>query len=112
MEAKRKEEMIRRCAAKGKVRWSSHASREALAEQLMESAVVQALTRGEVIEDYPQLTRPLPDCLVLGWLADASPVHAVIGVDEPKDQILVITVYRPLKERWSDDYRTRKPGTN
>ena len=111
MTPKRKEEMIRRCALGGRVRWSSHSIGKLVLDRLSAQAVAQALTTCELIEDYPILTRHLPDCLVLGWLADALPVHAVAGLDESKDEILVITVYRPKKEEWSDDFKTRRRKT-
>ena len=62
----------------------------------------------EVIEDYPATHRPLPDCLILAWLADGRPLHAVIAIDDHKDRIFVVTVYVPDRERWHDDWRTWK----
>jgi hypothetical protein len=52
--------------------------------------------------------RRLPDCLVLGYLETGDPVHAVIALDEMKERMLIVTVYRPDLERWENDWRTRK----
>ncbi|MCD6288905.1 MAG: DUF4258 domain-containing protein [Anaerolineae bacterium] len=91
-----------------KVLWSRHAITKLVVEGLSRQGVEQALISCEVIETYPAHTRPLPDCLVLGWLAEGQPIHAVIAIDETNDRIFVITVYRPDPRRWEDDYRTRK----
>lgn len=104
----RKQEIIRQCAEAGQVKWSTHATGEAAAEELDQDQILQALAGGEIIEDYPEHHRQLPDCLVLGWLPDGSPVHACVGVDEPNGRILIITIYRPTEEKWEHDWRTRK----
>jgi hypothetical protein len=104
-----KEEMIRRCAMTGRDDWKPHAVEEAADEALTRSEVLRALANCEIIEDYPKKTRYLPDCLVLGWLADGRPLHAVVGRDELNDRILMITVYIPDPRRWENDWRTRKP---
>ena len=54
------------------------------------------------------LHRPLPDCLVLGWLTSAEPLHAVVAIVLERDRIFMVTVYRPSEEEWEDDWRTRK----
>ena len=62
----------------------------------------------EIIENYPTRRRPLPDCLVLGWLTPSKPVHAVVAVDTDQDRLLILTVYLPNDKEWENDYRTRK----
>lgn len=62
----------------------------------------------DLIEDYPVLHRPLPDCLVLAWLMPGEPVHAVVAIDLERDRIFMVTVYKPSEEEWEDDWRTRK----
>jgi hypothetical protein len=91
-----------------KVLWSRHALAKLIVENLSRQEVEGALASCEVIEEYPAQQRPLPDCLVLGWLASRQPIHAVVAIDEANDRIFVITVYRPDPRRWADDYRTRK----
>jgi hypothetical protein len=88
--------------------WSRHAITRLVTDDLDRWDIEQALEHCELVEDYAALHRPLPDCLVLGWLTSAEPVHAVIGVDADKERILIITVYQPSKEEWEDDWRTRK----
>jgi hypothetical protein len=91
-----------------KVLWSRHAITELVNDNLTRSQVEKLLETCEIIEDYPHLHRPLPDCLVLGKLDNTQPLHGVIAIDEINDRIFVVTVYRPLTERWKNDWRTRK----
>ena len=90
------------------VLWSRHAITELAMGDLGRQSVEQALQNCELVADYAALHRPLPDCLVVSWLTSGDAIHAVIGIDIEKNRILVITVYRPSKEEWRDDWRTRK----
>jgi hypothetical protein len=91
-----------------KVYWSRHAIAEMINDGLNRADVEAALENCEVIEDYPRGHRPLPDCLVLGTLTDARPIHAVVAIDETNDRIFMVTVYLPSTEKWHNDWRTRK----
>jgi len=91
-----------------KVLWSRHAVAELVADSLTRYQVERALQGCEIVEDYCAQHRPLPDCLVLGWLTPGEPVHAVVATHVKRDRIFVVTVYRPSEEEWEDDWRTRK----
>ncbi|OQY30206.1 MAG: hypothetical protein B6244_01190 [Candidatus Cloacimonetes bacterium 4572_55] len=88
--------------------WSRHGITELLNDDLNRIEVEKAFTTCEIIEDCPTQHRPLPDCLVLSLLKNSKPIHAVVAIDENSDRIFVVTVYRPSKERWENDWRTRK----
>jgi len=94
--------------AGAKILWSRHGIAELVREGWNRALVEAGLQDSKVIEDYPTLHRQLPDCLVLGWLATGEPFHAVIAIDEVKDRLFVVTVYKPSPEEWEDDWRTRK----
>ena len=115
MTTEEKEAFIRKKAVedafdptKGKVLWSSHATRKLQSENLQRKEVESALSTCEVIEDYPWLTRRLPDCLVFAFTPNGNPLHAVVAVDEPQDRIFIVTVYRPSKKRGENDWETRR----
>jgi hypothetical protein len=91
-----------------KVAWSFHAVNKLRLERLLRQEVERALVTAEIIEEYPQLTRRLKDCLILGFTSDKQPIHAVVGIDEANDRIFMITIYRPDTERWENDWKTRK----
>jgi hypothetical protein len=92
---------------RGLVRVSSHALREAEADGLMLHEIEAATAAAHCIEDYPTDPRGA-SCLVLGHLASGVAIHAVWGFDEPSQQAILITVYRPDPHRWRDDNRTRR----
>ena len=115
MDSKLKQDFIKRVAEENrsdpegaKILWSRHAVAELAVEGWKRRQVEGALLNSDVIEDYPHLHRPLPDCLVLGWVTSTRPVHVVVAIDEELDRILVVTVYQPLEEEWKDDWKTRK----
>ena len=115
MDSKEKQAFIQRVAQQNrstldrdKILWSRHGVTELIVEGWQRSQVEDALIKCTVIEDYPALHRPLPDCLVLGYLASHEPVHVVVGIDEDSDRLFVITVYKPSFEEWQDDWKTRK----
>ena len=90
------------------VLWSRHATHEMVADNLRRKQVEEALRTCEIIEDYPVLHRPLPDCLVLGWLPTGEPIHMVVAVDVDRDRVFIVTVYRPNLKEWENDWRTRR----
>ena len=115
MDAKAKESFIREKASQNehdaggtKILWSRHAVTELVADELDRRQVERALQACKVIEDYPTLHRPLPDCLALSWLAPNNPIHAVVAVDIERDRLLIVTVYVPNHKEWENDWRTRK----
>ncbi|MFQ5813684.1 MAG: DUF4258 domain-containing protein [Anaerolineae bacterium] len=77
MDTEAKQDFIRRKARenqadpeRAKILWSRHDIIELVNEGWSRELVEEGLQNSEVIEDYPTLHRPLPDCLVLGWLAN------------------------------------------
>jgi hypothetical protein len=87
---------------------SSHALQEAEEDALSLSDIEEATLEGDCIEDYPVDPRG-PSCLVLCRLADGRYLHVLWGFDEPSRQAILITVYLPDPQRWSEDFRTRRP---
>lgn len=91
-----------------KIYWSRYATAELVNDDLSRTDVEGGLEAALVIEDYANVHRPLPDCLIMTTIANGDPIHAVIAIDQDGDRIFVVTVYRPSEERWHDDWRTRK----
>lgn len=99
-----------RAIATGQVHVSEHAYDEAVEDNLAIVAVLEETPNGETIEDYPNDPRS-PSCLVLLTLGEGSIVHAVWAFDGRTDRAILITVYRPDPNRWSDDFKQRRPKT-
>ena len=90
-----------------KILWSFHAVKKLRIEGLRKSQIEDALKNCVLVEDYPIVGRPLPDCLVLGFINE-DPIHVVVALDEDFDRIFIITVYKPSVERWEDGWGKRK----
>jgi hypothetical protein len=92
-----------------RILWSRHAIAEMVADDLGRRQIEHSLQTCQIIEDYPKLQRPLPDCLVLSWLTPSRPLHTVVALDIEQDRLLIVTVYLPNNKEWKNDWRTRKP---
>lgn len=90
-----------------KILWSLHAMRKLRTENLRKTAVEKSLRNAVLVEDYQQHGRPLPDCLVLGFI-NGDPLHVVAAIDRDFDRIFIVTAYRPDPKRWEDDWKKRK----
>jgi hypothetical protein len=102
------QDFIRQKSIERHVNWSRHALSEVAVESFTVGDVEFALQQAKVIEEYPLQHRFLPDCLTLAFIVSGQPIHCVIGINEPQDYILIVTVYQPNAEEWEHDWRTRK----
>ena len=82
-----------------------HAVRRMAERDIREEDVAHVVSRGKVIENYPD-DKPYPSCLLLGWL-NGRPIHVVSATTE--HEIIIITVYEPDPARWQPDFEKRKP---
>jgi len=90
----------------GRIRISDHGDEEAQADSLTLDEILQSVEHGEIIEDYPT-DRPYPSCLIYGGTTGGEPVHSVWAYNEASEWAVLVTVYRPDPERWTD-WRRRK----
>ncbi len=88
------------------VRYTVHAAEHLVGRGIRRREVEAALQHGERIEDYPEDPRGA-SYLMLGW-QNARPLHVVAADDDEGKETVVITLYEPDPEQWSDDFRTRR----
>jgi Domain of unknown function (DUF4258) len=69
-------------------------------------ALLNILTSGECIEDYPD-DYPFPSGLFFGWHG-AKPLHVVAALEETRPRVYIITAYEPDLEHFENDFRTRR----
>jgi len=93
----------------GRFDWRKHVLQRLAQRGIRQGSVVEILSRGERIEDYPD-DAPHPSALFFGW-AEGKPLHAVAALDETNEWAYVITVYEPDLEHFETDYKTRRKGT-
>lgn len=92
-------------AASKNILFTAHALDEMNSENVIITVaeVMQAVTEGEVIEDYPEDRRG-HSCLM--FHQNDRPLHVVCA---PKAHYpAIITAYRPDPQKWENDLKTRK----
>ena len=96
---------IRRKVEQGKYRLSYTHTEKLRQRKIEAQEVEQAISTGEIIEDYPTDPRG-PSCLILGYTEMGRPLHVVCGKVE--EELLIITAYEPSPEEWESDWKTRR----
>ncbi len=64
-----------------------------------------AVENGEIIEQYPE-DYPFPSCLICGKDENDNYIHVCMSDEGTTSRI--ITAYYPDKDKWEEDYKTRK----
>lgn len=91
---------IRKKVAADEFELSKHAVDQSIIRRIRMSEMREAISNGEVIEDYPE-DKYGPSCLIHGKTAGGRAIH--VQCSYPSRQVMkVITVYEPDPERWID----------
>ena len=98
--------VLRQAVADGRIEWRKHVLQRLAERKLRQSAVLDVLQVGDVIEDYPD-DKPFPSGLFFGYVG-GRPLHVVAALDEVAAQAYIITAYEPSAEIFEADYRTRR----
>ena len=96
-------EEIKRLCGEGAVIWTNHAAERMTERDISKEEVLNAISSGESIENYPN-DYPFPSVL-LHW----KDIHVVCGLG--RGVIAVVTAYRPSLDKWEPDMRTRRRRT-
>ena len=89
-----------------KIKFRFHALSRMFERKISEPDVLQVLSGGKVIEDYPT-DQPYPSCLRLGFIK-TRPLHVVTAEATTEATTIIITVYEPDLERWEPGFEKRK----
>lgn len=84
---------------------SIHAQERLRQRGIKQRDIKNSIMTGEIIEQYPD-DFPFPSCLVFGYTFDKRVLHIVISDEGTASRI--ITAYYPSKDKFEDDYKTRK----
>jgi hypothetical protein len=93
-------ESVKTKIREGKFRFSLHAEMEAEADNLDIAQVIQAILRGEILEQYPDTGRG-ESCLIVGF-AGSTPIHTVCGTRA--NNLIIVTVYIPGPPKFIDPW--------
>jgi len=91
--------------ARDEFEFSKHAVDQALLREISVQEIREAVSVGEIIEDYPQ-DKYGPSCLLVGFTQANRPIHVQCSYPQ-RPIVKVITVYEPNPTEWVD-YRVRR----
>ena len=90
-------EQIRAQTVAENIRITQHAQQEMAEEDITLDEVLEAISTGEILENYPQHLRG-PCCLLHGLTDEGRPLHIVCTTARPV--LIIITVYEPKRPKW------------
>ncbi len=79
------------------IRVTQHAQQEMIEEDIALNEVLQAISMGQILEDYPEHRRGAC-CLLYGLTRRGRALHVVCMTAQPI--LIVITVYEPRPPKW------------
>ncbi|MEG4010571.1 MULTISPECIES: DUF4258 domain-containing protein [unclassified Microcoleus] len=91
-------EEIRNKIVQSQFEFSQHALNQSIVRQIGVQELRDAISSGEVIEDYPD-DKYGPSCLILGFTLAARPLHIQCSYPS-RPLIKIITLYEPSAELW------------
>ena len=95
------DQWIREKLKRGLFRLSLHADRERINDGLSLVQLLEALSGGRILEQYPDTGRG-PSCLVVGFSNDGTPIHLVCA--GMGDNLLIVTVYIPTPPKFKNPF--------
>ena len=90
-------ERIRAQAIAEDIRITQHAQQEMGEEDIALDEVLEAISSGEILENYPKHRRG-PCCLIYGLNRVSRPLHIVCTTT--RSVLIIITVYEPKLPKW------------
>ena len=90
-----------------KVFWTYHVNMRLKERLLSREQIMNSVDSFEIIEGYP-LDKYLPSCLIYAKCGN-DVTHIQIAIDRENDNIRIITSYIPSRDKWEDDFKTRRP---
>ena len=88
---------------KEEYRFSDHAVKRMISRSIDRSEVEGVITRGEVIEEYPD-DKYSPSCLIYGRTKKGRNLHVQVSLPPT---VIIITVYEPESSEWIN-YKNRR----
>jgi hypothetical protein len=97
--------VLRKICIPENIELTIHAAKRLEQRGISINNVINCIMHGAIIEQYPT-DYPYPSCLILAISANDKFLHTVIGSNQ--SQLWIVTAYYPDRNKWSEDFRTRK----
>ena len=99
---------IRELVDRREVQISDHGYDELADEDIFLDEILAGVADAALVEDYPTYHKG-PCVLVLQRDERGQPIHVLWGIPKnASSPAVVVTAYRPSRDRWSDDFMRRK----
>jgi hypothetical protein len=98
-------DQARKNIAAGRFEFSRHAFHRAIERNISAAEIIEAGTKAEVIEEYPD-DKYLPSCLLFGFTRKLRPLHMQVCYTDV-NVVKIITLYEPDSRQWKE-YRKRR----
>jgi Domain of unknown function (DUF4258) len=99
-------EEIRQKITENLFEFSKHAVDQSILRGIRVQEVIEAITTGQVIEDYPD-DKYGPSCLICGLTQANRNIHIQCSYPS-RSLIKIITLYEPDSHQWNNDFTRRK----
>lgn len=99
-------EFIIDCITNRRVHWTYHINLRLEHRFIPRKYILSAVDTYEIIESYPR-DKYLPSYLIYSEY-EAEVFHILVAVDRENNNVRIITAYRPDKEKWENDFKTRR----
>ena len=86
--------------------WTYHVNMRLAQRSLKRQAILAAVDSYEIVEAYPQ-DKYLPSYLVLARY-EGDAFHVLFATDVERDNVRIVSTYRPNPEEWQPDLKTRR----
>ena len=93
--------------ASGQFEFSQHAVDQSIVRHISVQELREALTVGDIIEEYPD-DKYGPSCLVCGFTLARRPLHMQCSYPS-RPLVKIITLYGPDPQRWVE-FKVRRPS--
>ncbi len=99
---------IIKLAERKEIKISEHGYDELAEDGILVKDIIAGVKKAILIKDYPEYPKG-PCVLVLQKDHDDRPIHIVWGIPANESSpAVVVTAYRPEKEKWTEDFMRRK----
>ena len=99
---------IKSCIHQRKIFWTYHVNMRLKERLLSREQIMDSVDSFEIIEEYP-FDKYLPSYLIYTKCGNKV-THIQIAIDRENDNIRIITSYIPSRDKWENDFKTRRPS--